>query len=136
MNEQELQAIRERLDKVTSGEWFVGGKKPDEEVMFVVAGDYAAEGEPDLVVEVWGSEDIEADADFIAHAPNDVKRLLGEVERLRGEMNRVLQESRYVAIPSDGDGDETDAEERELALINKVFDIQIIAKKALYGDAS
>ncbi|WP_067924795.1 hypothetical protein [Alicyclobacillus shizuokensis] len=92
MNEQALQMIRERVSKATASHWFVGGKKPNEEVMVVLAGDYALEGEPDLVVEVWGSEDIIADALFIAHAPADVKSLLDEVEQLRGAMRLALKD--------------------------------------------
>jgi hypothetical protein len=90
MTNEELQAIRERCEKATPGPWRTVGKKPGYEVEMIVAGDYADEGEPDLVVEVWASADNKADAEFIAHAREDVPKLLDEVKELR-EINDWLR---------------------------------------------
>lgn len=45
----------------------------------VVAGDYVDEGEPDVCIEVV-SEHEDATAQFIAHAPSDIRFLLDELD--------------------------------------------------------
>ncbi|GMA50173.1 hypothetical protein GCM10025857_67860 [Alicyclobacillus contaminans] len=92
MTEQEFQAIRERLSKVETDEWRYVGSHTDEHGAvseYIVAGDYANEGEPDLVIQVWGSEDDRAYAEFIAHVCEDVPRLLAEIERLREALEEI-----------------------------------------------
>ena len=71
MNAQQLEEIKERVAKATPGEWDVFDD------IWVAQGDGLTIGENIAKCEV------EADADFIAHARQDVPELVAEVERLR-----------------------------------------------------
>jgi hypothetical protein len=91
MTDQELKEIRERLEAATPGPWFVSDNgftkrgdgpptvyAPDDELRYIaVCNDgFNINPTPNL-----------SNAQFIAHAPNDIRRLLDEVERLRKEIS-------------------------------------------------
>lgn len=67
MTNEELQQIRERAEKATAGPWEYDGS------------DIMAPPFLDIVDHVYET----ADADFIAHAREDIPALMAEVERLR-----------------------------------------------------
>ncbi|WP_427110869.1 hypothetical protein [Lysinibacillus xylanilyticus] len=74
MNAEQLNAIKERVAKVTPGPWCVGG----------AIDIHDACGEE--VAAVWdGGPDIE----FIAHAREDVPALVAEVERLQQQLEKA-----------------------------------------------
>lgn len=96
MTDAELAAIRERLSKATSGEWFWIPRWAAATVSYLRLVNRAPDGGEDhtiLEAESHGSEpvtivvDVE-DATFIAASKTDVARLLDEVDRLRGELLR------------------------------------------------
>ena len=71
MTPEQLQAIRKRLSLGSEGAW-------------VKTGDWVrADGIPVVECIHGNSEQAEADADLIAHAPTDLRALLDEVERLK-----------------------------------------------------
>jgi len=92
MTDEELDAIRERAARATAGPWLVGDGELD--------------GFPGSW-DVWGSDycgiaslaktaeaakfprDLEANAEFIAHARTDVPALLSEVDRLREKLSAI-----------------------------------------------
>ncbi|MDE6779918.1 MAG: hypothetical protein K2J40_00455 [Ruminococcus sp.] len=77
MNDKELEAIRSRCEKATSGPWisYIEGRDIECGSSFIqTAGD-------DL--EITGAST--ADYDFIAHAKQDIITLLDEIERLRSK---------------------------------------------------
>lgn len=82
MPEEELDAIRERVDAATDGPWVEGER-------CVFTEDYEHAIVSDSLVEVPGmspyGEAVQnpADVALIAHAPQDLADLLAEVERLR-----------------------------------------------------
>ncbi|GED18251.1 hypothetical protein [Aneurinibacillus migulanus] len=82
MTDQELKEIRERLEAATPGPWDASGSPYGINV-------YALDG----ITICEKDEATRADfmnADFIAKAPTDIRRLLDEVKRLRDE-NRSLE---------------------------------------------
>ena len=78
----EVEAIEARLRAATPAPWRDGHDGPNDP-SFVDDSD----GEP--VAEVYGGCLCRKNAEFIAHAPEDVGRLLAEVKRLRGEVERL-----------------------------------------------
>jgi hypothetical protein len=101
MTPEELLAIRERLNKITPWPWerlngtdvFTvsgatnrAGVKADENDGWLIASCYGGitfvDGEPQEL----SYEEQRANAEFIAHAPDDIKRLLDEVERLQRKL--------------------------------------------------
>lgn len=93
LTDTELQAIRERADKATPGEWL-----PDERPGYVAVYAGLRRNCLDLPMEAFifyrgGKHDKKhfwsidpqslADADFVAHARTDIPRLLAEIARLR-----------------------------------------------------
>ncbi|WP_080869192.1 ASCH/PUA domain-containing protein [Aneurinibacillus migulanus] len=77
MNDVELSDIEERLNETTQGEWF---RYHDEGAPMNIIGTFV-DGEEKGIGEFYHDEDV----DFIVNAPNDMRRLLDEVERLRKE---------------------------------------------------
>jgi hypothetical protein len=76
LNAEELEAIRKRAEAATQGPWF------DSETVYVVSnvsGD-SIEWDADFIAETQE----QSDAEFIAHAREDVPKLLAEIERLQG----------------------------------------------------
>jgi len=78
MNEEQIEEIRKRAEAVARGEWYVGvdGSVNDRRDDFN-----------------WKIAEVKekSDAEFIAHAREDIPALLAEVERLREEV-RYLEE--------------------------------------------
>jgi len=79
MDSGELEAIRQRCNATTSGPWesFVEGRDHLGGNSFIRTGGYDDQS-PDI--ELLGASI--ADQDFIAHARQDIPRLLDEIERL------------------------------------------------------
>ncbi len=80
MTIQELDEIRCRCGAATPGPWkaFVEGRDHESGSSFIMTGEGANRGED---IELSGARP--ADYDFIAHARQDVPRLLAEIARLR-----------------------------------------------------
>jgi hypothetical protein len=80
MDSAELEAIRERCDAATAGPWesFVEGRDHLGGNDFIRTGGLDDQS-PDI--ELLGAST--ADQDFIAHARQDIPRLLDEIERLK-----------------------------------------------------
>lgn len=96
MTREELAAIRERAEKSTPGpwvrrgQWIVGGDKGWDEVLApddVECGLYCYGGTSRIELS-------EEDADFIAHAREDIPALLTHIDELEAELSRVLSEMR------------------------------------------
>lgn len=94
MTDTELQDIEERLNDITAGKWF---RYHDEGVPMNILG-VLENGKDKCIGEFYSDED----ARFAEHAPEDIRRLLDEVERLRKENislreeNKAIQSARYV----------------------------------------
>ena len=81
LSEKEIEAIRKRADKATEGPWWAS------EGLYVVnnlTGD-SYEWDADFVAET----ERESDAEFIAHAREDIPKLLAEIERLRSGLEAL-----------------------------------------------
>lgn len=82
MTDDELRAVRERAKAATPGPWAVSYDE-DVDTFGVVAED---DGPGDVfIVEEMGQPG-QHDAEFIAHARQDIPRLLDEIANLRGAM--------------------------------------------------
>ncbi|WP_060210221.1 hypothetical protein [Sporosarcina koreensis] len=79
LTQEQLEAIRERAEAATEGPWknFDGG--------YIVGGSEIAVGE------VVAEAERDADAEFIAHAREDIPALLAEVERMQKIINEWEQ---------------------------------------------
>jgi hypothetical protein len=78
MTDEELKVIRERCEKATPGPWRADGRYIE-----------TIEGaEEEMAIYDEGGHD-ELDAEFIAHAREDVPRLLEEIERLREGLKKL-----------------------------------------------
>lgn len=83
----DLEPIKERLDEATPGPWRVW-RDPDPTKVRATAVETAwrygdIEGDTELITDYLPTD---ADATFIAHAPDDIAALIAEVERLRGQI--------------------------------------------------
>ena len=80
LTDAELAAIKARCAAATPGPWqpYIEGRDHVSGSSFIMTGEGAARGED---IELTGAT--EADYDFIAHARQDIPRLLEEVEGLR-----------------------------------------------------
>lgn len=90
MTDDELKAIEARANAATPGEWQVGPEIPlakgREGLMHINAGDY---GEVARLLSYLQDAELagrwRADAQFIAHAREDIPKLIAEIRRLREE---------------------------------------------------
>lgn len=82
LTEDELRAMQARCDAATPGPWrsWVEGRDMDSGNSFIQTGEGSRRGED---IELTGAT--HADQDFIAHAREDVPRLLAEIVRLKAE---------------------------------------------------
>lgn len=85
MTEEELASIRQRCEKATSGPWvsFIEGCGHSGGSNFIMTGNSNKRGED---IELTGVTN--SDQDFIAHARQDIPRLLAEIERLRRHLSK------------------------------------------------
>ena len=86
----DLEPIKERLAAATSGPWRVW-RDPDPTKVRATAVETAwchgdIEGDTELITDYLPTD---ADATFIANAPEDIAALVAEVERLRGQVEAV-----------------------------------------------
>ena len=80
LTNEELTAIKARCEAATPGPWkpYIEGRDHVSGSSFIMTGEGATRGDD---IELTGAT--EADYDFIAHARQDIPRLLEEVEELR-----------------------------------------------------
>ena len=80
LSNEELAAIRRRCDAASPGPWvsYVEGRDHTSGSSFIITGAGATRG---LDIELTGATI--ADQDFIAHARQDIPRMLDEIGRLR-----------------------------------------------------
>jgi hypothetical protein len=85
MSPEELREIRRRVDAASAGPWrsYLEGRDHTSGSDFIMIGDGKTRGSD---IELSGAT--KEDQDFIAHARQDIPRLLAEIERLR----RLLSE--------------------------------------------
>lgn len=79
-----LDAVRERLDAATPGPWTVQNATFNGHVLTRCVGTNDLASDDDCIAELdvrEGGRDA-ANADFIAHAPTDIKQLLGHIDQL------------------------------------------------------
>ncbi len=82
LNKAELKAIKERLEKITQGQWIVRSMGHD---CFVEAPE-PPERKFGYAIEILGDDDNgyptkRADCEFISHAPNDIAKLIDALEK-------------------------------------------------------
>lgn len=80
MTDEELATIEGRANAATPGPWNCRGSYSRRSTIFITAGPSEPNGE-----EIPATADKMDDADFIAHARQDVPALIAEVRRLRDE---------------------------------------------------
>ena len=80
LTDDELEEIRSRCKAASAGPWasYVEGRDHTSGSSFIMTGEGEARG-PDIELSGATTED----QDFIAHARQDIPRLLDEIERLR-----------------------------------------------------
>jgi len=84
MSNYELAAIQARVEAITPGAWEKTTDKLG--LTFLLAPDERLGGV--IVARITGSN-IAEDAEFIAHAPCDVRAMLAEIERLQADVKRL-----------------------------------------------
>lgn len=82
MTKLEIEAIRERAEKASKGDWYYIDFGFND---FTISSEYT-----EREVARTFSED---DADFIAHAREDIPKLLAEIERMRAGIMYAMQET-------------------------------------------
>jgi phage host-nuclease inhibitor protein Gam len=87
MTEQELKEIQARLEAATPGPWALVDR------LGVI---YECQSEIS-VIEVDANVN-EGDAEFIAHAPEDIRRLLDEIDQLRNIVDKYSEANRRLRI--------------------------------------
>ena len=127
MTDEELAAIQGRLKNITPPPWF--------HVLASIVGTKDDPESPDatcVCCTEWGScgDDPQANAAFIAHAPDDIAHLLAEVERLREEVKRrdafIAQQKSFSQSLEEDLNFQAAVED---ALIKKLFDHRICHRK-------
>lgn len=80
MTDEELEAIRDRASRARPGPWrsYIEGRDHWGGDHFIMVGEEGL-NQIDLYISPWRAED----QDFIAHARQDIPRLLAEIDRLR-----------------------------------------------------
>ncbi len=79
MTNDKLQEIKDRIDRTTSGPWWYDSYSTV----------FSGSGENTDIVCWVPQRERSADADFIAHAPSDIKALVTKVERLSNELDEI-----------------------------------------------
>jgi hypothetical protein len=106
VDEKRVAEIRERLGKATPGPWcawdHAGWAQPyisvvtEDDRNIIFPGKATKESDGKIIGEVWGTRgkaEIElANADFIAHAPDDITYLLARVKTLEAERDKALED--------------------------------------------
>jgi hypothetical protein len=85
MTNEELKAIRERAEAATPGPWIAEGETVYSSGV-LIAGTYPAMICDDCDI---------TEAEFIAHAREDVPKLLAEIERLRSALEEISEINEY-----------------------------------------
>lgn len=91
-----LSEIRARLEKATPGEWYYFQDTHDSQARCKLPKDhplyaefnYPGSGEGDCGIAIMGGD---WDNRVIAHAPSDLRHLLGLVEEMRGALERIAR---------------------------------------------
>jgi hypothetical protein len=90
LDDAELDAIQKRADAATAEPWWawVEGRDGTSGDTFIAQGGIPGQQIKDLYLSHYAGQDavIVADHDFIAHARQDVPRLVTEIRRLRREL--------------------------------------------------
>ena len=98
MSTLDLEPIKERRDKAHT-EWGPWKAKEDSWDGYSVVIDDNGPGVSIIAEQIGQGEDGgRGDAEFIAHAPEDIAALVAEVERLRGQVNAVKRVVRSPGI--------------------------------------
>ena len=90
LTENGLQAIQKRLENATPGPWRIWQNpyNADDVAVETAWCHFGIEGDTELITDYLPTD---ADAEFIAHAPEDIAALLAEVERLRARIEKVRE---------------------------------------------
>lgn len=128
MTEERLLAIKARAEAATPGPFKVFYRALDFHSGFYES--LWAEGQKEVICAVSHGKNDRADAEFLAHAREDVPALLAEVERLRAEVKSLnsIVESMSENIAS-LDKELEFSDETEYDLIKKLFDLKICHKE-------
>ena len=99
MTSLDLAAIRQRVEKATEGPWNTGFDYEKNDPTVLTPGHL--EHTIDYTLTEGGLEHGKADAEFIAHAREDIPALLAEIDRLNATIQRVRELSHEwsVSIP-------------------------------------
>ncbi|MEY2354758.1 hypothetical protein [Lysinibacillus capsici] len=93
MNQEQLNAVKERVAKATPGPWEIDRNSDDcdfiTDIWFNQDGDHVEVHDKSVMQSVLNAE-------FIAHSREDVPALVAEVERLREALSIYADEKRWV----------------------------------------
>ena len=128
MNEQELQAVKERAEKATVGPWKVYQDEFSTMIGSEVIHPQLNEGLPVVTEAHYDDETIgiyinDNDSKFIVHAREDVPALIAEVERLKKALEYYADKEHYEPYCIEGEGCDVTEDEG------------YIARAALAGDS-
>ena len=90
MTDIDLAAIRQRVEKATEGPWNTGFDYERNDPTVITPGHI--EHTIDYTLTEGGLEHGKADAEFIAHAREDVPALLDEIDRLRKDLSYEVEQ--------------------------------------------
>ena len=91
MTDLDLAAIRQRVEKATEGPWNTGFDYEKNDPIVLAPG--YIEHTIDYTLTEGGLEHGKADAEFIAHAREDIPALLAEIDRLNATIQRVREDA-------------------------------------------
>ena len=94
MTSLDLAAIRQRVEKATEGPWNTGFDYEKNDPIVLAPG--YIEHTVDYTLTEGGLEHGKADAEFIAHAREDIPALLDEIDRLNATIQRVREIARQM----------------------------------------